>query len=434
MKVMLLYPPIWQTTGFRTNCNNGMGLLYVGAVLRRDGHEVRIIDAEVSGWDNDRILAEIESWKPTHVGISCLTNGLESAISISKMIKEKHPEIWVALGGAGPSAEPDYALNESRADSVSVGESETILDKSFGERGIHYGIPVSDLDSLPFPAYDLLEPRIGSSAWNGNLPVPDISNVREAVVMWSRGCPHLCTFCSKASIKRGYPRTRGAKNIVEELRMLRDRFGINSIFVYDDELIGMSPKHNTWLKEVLSEIRANGLNTIRFKGQGRCNKNFITDDIARDLKESGFFAMMMGCESGSEIVKTRIKKHTTNEDIRHSLKTLHDAGIRIYGFWMIGMPDETRDEARKTERLIEEVCPYMDWIQVTIFSPLLGSEFYEEAKERGWLKNFDRTKNFQVDTMLEMPFMSRDEIVRWQKKLYTVFGGCKKNERANVAK
>jgi magnesium-protoporphyrin IX monomethyl ester (oxidative) cyclase len=432
MKVLLLYPPIWQVVGFRTNCNNGLGLLYVGAVLRKADHEVRIIDTEVMGWDYSRIMTEIENWKPTHVGIGCLSNGLESAISITKIIKEKHPEIWVALGGAGPSAEPEFALKESGADSVSVGESETILDKSFGEKGIHQGCPVEDLDLLPDPAYDLLEPRIGSGAWNGNLPVPNISMPREAVVMWSRGCPHMCTFCSKASMKRGMPRTRNPIRIVNELKMLHEEFGINSIFVYDDELIGMSDKINKWLLEVVDLINEE-IDGMVFKGQGRCSKRFTDYGLLVHMKHAGFFAMMMGCESGSEEVKKIIKKGTTNDDIRFTLKTLHEAKIKVYGFWMIGMPGETREEARKTENLIVEMCPYMDWIQVSVFSPLLGSDFFEEAIEKGWLKNFDRTRNYQVDTMLEMPYMSRDDIVKWQNKLYTVFRSCKINEGKDLA-
>lgn len=432
MKVLLIYPPIWQTTGWRTSCNNGIGLLSVGAVLRRDGNEVRILDTEVLGWDYPKIMEEIEKWKPTHIGISCLSNGLESACKLSKMIKETHPDVWVAMGGAGPSAESELALKESGADSVTIGEAELVLDKSFGEKGIHLGIIPEDLDVLPDPAYDLLEPKVGSPFWSGNLPVPDLNPVREIMVMWSRGCPHPCTFCSKASMKRGPTRTRSANRVVNELKYLKEKFGVNSIFVYDDELIGMGVKHNEWIISILSKISEEKIGLV-LKGQGRCNKNFVTKEVCDALYNAGFFAMMMGCESGSELVKTHIRKHTSNDDIRHTLKMLHESGIKVFGFWMIGMPEETRDEAKKTEQLILEVSKYMTWIQVSVFSPLIGSVFWDEAIEHGWLKDFDKTKNFQVASMLDMPWMKGEEILRWQQKLYKAFQWAKENEGTNLA-
>jgi len=430
MKIMLIYPPIWESVGFRINCNNGMGLLYIGAVLREKGNEVRIVDAEVMGWTKDKTIEELKKWNPTHIGISCLSNGMNSTIELVKKIKTELPSVWVALGGPGPSAEPDIALS-SGCDSVTIGEAELILDKSFGEKGIHMGIPPQDLDSLPLPAYDLLEPAIGSSLWGGNLPLPPLSyRPTEVVVMWSRGCIHPCTFCSKASMKRGKPRNRSPDKIVEELKILVKKFDVNSVFVYDDELIGMNIEQNKWLHEVVKKIDKELHGKIMFKGQGRCNYNIIRDALDRELllnmKDAGFFAMMMGCESGSEKVKEHLKKGTSNDDIRYTLKTLHDVGIKVFGFWMIGMPEETREEAKKTEELIVEMIPYMEWIQVSVFSPLIGSDFWAEATENGWIKNFDKTKNIQIEPMLDMPWMNGNEILKWQKKFYTIFNNIKK--------
>jgi len=430
MRVLLINTPVWKDVGFQSNYNPGMGLMYIGAVLRDKGHEVRIIDAEAMQWWHDDIYCRaVIEWKPTHIGVSCLSNGMQSAISLIKAIKQLQPDIWIAFGGVGPSCEPERALKDSGADSVTVGEAELILDKSFGEKGIHHGISPQDLDALPMPAYDLMEPEIGGPKWKGNLPQPETNSpVRETVVMWSRGCPHACIFCSKATMPRKYPRMRSPDNIIKELQMLKNDFGINSVFVYDDELIGMGEKHNEWLMQVLMGIISLdwNANEMRFKGQGRCNEKFVTKEISEFLVFSGFFAMMMGCESGSNEVKRAIKKGTTNDDIRHTLRVLHSAGIRVYGFWMVGMPTETREEAKKTEKLVEELTPFMDWIQITIFSPLPGSDFWVEAKEKGYLSDYSESANFQSDTMLDMPWMTKDEIRKWQQKLYAVFNSGKK--------
>jgi len=428
MKVLLINTPIWKELGGQSNYNPGMGLLCVGAVLREQGHEVRIIDAEAMKWWHDDIFKVIGDWKPTHIGLSCLSNGMNSMIELCFAIRVLHPEIWVALGGVGPSCEPERALKEGCANSVTVGEAELVLDKSFGEKGIHYGVSPEDLDMLPMPAYDLMEPTIGGPKWIGNMPAPNIKeSVRETVVMWSRGCPHGCIFCSKATMPRKYPRLRSPENIVKELQMLKDKFGINSVFVYDDELIGMGDKHNEWLMSVLTEICAKDLEDIRYKGQGRCSKKFITKEISEWLIFAGFFAMMMGCESGSDEVKRAVKKGTTNEDIRHTLKLLHDNGIKVFGFWMIGLPTETRDESKKTEKLIEEMTPYMDWIQISVFSPLPGSDFWQTAIDNGYLKNFNAVSNFQVYPMLDMPWMSPEEIMKWKNKLFQTYKYTKGN-------
>lgn len=426
MRVLLVNAPIWKDIGFQSNFNPGMGLLYIGAVLRESGNEVRIIDCEALRWWHDDIYNQIIKWKPTHVGISSLSNGLQSSIDISKMIKSFHPEIWVSLGGVGPSCEPERALKESGANSVCVGEGELVVDKVFSIPGIHIGISPPNLDELPFPAYDLLEPIVGGSLWQGNLPRPELNEqTHETVVMWSRGCPHACTFCSKATMPRKYPRLRSPENILEELNMLKKKFGINSVFVYDDELIGMGIKHNEWLTKVCEKISGTG---ISFKGQGRCSKNFVTSEIVNRLKNSGFFGLMMGCESGSDDVKNAIRKGTTNEDIRYSLETIHKAGIKIYGFWMVGMPEETPAEVKKTEKLIIEMAPYMDWLQVTIFSPLPGSDFWIEAKDKGYLKEIDMLRNWEDKPLLDMPWMTQDQIAAWQMKLYSVFFSVKEKK------
>jgi len=437
MRVLLINTPTWMTLGVKTSYNPGMGLLYIGAVLRQKGHDVKIIDAEAYKWMNYDILQFIDEWKPTHVGIGSLSNGLSSAITLTKEIKQKYPNLWVALGGVGPSCEPEYALKESGADSVTIGEAEQVVEKSFNEKGIHQGVPIEDLDSLPFPAYDLLEPPIGSQYWLGNLPRPEFSGpIRETVVMWSRGCPHACTFCSKGTIARGKTRMRKPENIVKELLTLYEKFQINSVFVYDDELIGMSFAHNEWMRGICEEIiRVFKVPKIALKGQGRCNTKFIDRRLFSQMRKSGFFAMMMGCESGSDDVKKELKKGTTNEDIRQTLKALDESDIKIYGFWMIGLPKETNEQAEQTKKLIEEVAPYMDWIQISILSPLPGSTFWNEAKEKGYMCNYDPTFNaFQIkQPMLSMPWMSRDDVQKWQIELHKAFENKKRAEIERTA-
>jgi anaerobic magnesium-protoporphyrin IX monomethyl ester cyclase len=447
-RILLINVPTFKLSGYLTSFNNGMGILYIGAILRQRGYEIRIIDAEAKHVWHEELLDIIDDWKPTHIGLSCLTNGLKSGIDLAIKIKDRFPQIWVAMGGAGPSAMPTYTLRKAKCDSVTVGEAELVLDDSFSKCGITIGISPQDLDSLPFPAYDLMEPTIGGAGWVGNMPSPPIKDiVKEAVVMWSRGCPHLCTFCSKATMPRKYPRLRSPESIVLELEMLNEKFGVNSIFVYDDELIGMGYEHNKWVVSVCDAIEKSKIHDkILFKGQGRCSEKFVTEEVATALKKAGFFAMMMGCESGSEKVKQVIRKGTTNNDIRHSLRIIHNSGISIYGFWMVGLPQETTKEMHETEQLIIEMAPYMNWFSVGILSPLPGSDFWDECVDKKWfvipmegkqgsqqsphedfLDDYCNMvhSDFQQNPFIHMPWMIPEDIVKHQKKYFSIYNAAR---------
>lgn len=438
MRILLLQPPVWKTSGFKNPSNTGLGLLYIGAVLRKAGHEVRIIDTQAACMWYEDIMKVIEEWKPTHIGIGTMISNIKSGIILSGMIKEKHPDIWITFGGAGVSCFPDYTFKKSKCDSVVVGEGELVAERAFNERGIIQGIQPENLDNLPNPAFDLLEPMVGSDLWPGQppRPYPFSMKMNEVSLMWSRGCPHTCIFCSKASVKRGPTRMRSPKNIIDEIEYLHTKFGVNSFTLVDDELMGMSEAHNKWITSVLEEIKKWNYEGGRkipkafFKGLGRCSKKWVTEEIVRAFKEAGFYHMSMGCESGSDRIKKVIKKNLTNEDILSTLPLIHNAGITMETFWMIGIIEETEDDARATARLVAKVSKYSEIFQCLPFTAFPGSELFDMAIENGWLlpgvKPEDRDEaiidamdgRMGDQTLLVMPWMSPPLIKLWQDKLY----------------
>jgi len=400
------------------NCQNaGLGLPSIAPFLQEAGYEVTVHDMEVMRFNWELVSRSILNREPDIVGIGGTSLARDSIIQTARVVKEINPKIRVIVGGAHASAIPEDLLNNCNGniDLVIKGQADVpTLANDFIDSHIKFLeiSPIIDMNKLPMPAYDIIDPPIGSRYYKGNDP---IMQRPETVVMWSRGCPHHCIFCSKAVHGRYYPLLKNPQKICDELEYLQDNYGIKTFFVYDDELMGLSKKHNEWMESVCKEIIDRGIKA-NLKGQGRCSTRFVNDKTLSMMREAGFKAMMMGCESGSLKVLKAMRKGTTPDDIRFTLPKLAEHGIDVYGFWIIGNVEETEEDAMKTYELMSEMLPYMKQKQVTILNPLPASYLWDMAIEKGWMK-YDETiwsKMHQKEPILEMPWMTHEQIVKWR--------------------
>ncbi len=223
MKILLISPPIWNISGGLLSTSPPLGLMYLGAVLDLKGHKVKIIDADAESlkltWS--QLSDKIKKEQPDIVGLASTSLGLPALFKSADIVKEAGPDILVVAGGYGPTLEAEKILKEHKSiDVVMMGEGEeTIIElvdivqkKESLDRikGIAYRQKerviineprpeIGDLDSIPFPAYHLLEPHyLTYEGVHGK-----ILKLPNAVMMASRGCPHRCIFCS---IKMARPR------------------------------------------------------------------------------------------------------------------------------------------------------------------------------------------------------------------------------------
>ena len=411
MRILLANPPMWQFIGGRLNFNPNLGLMYLASILRNE-HEVQIYDFEALGWTLEQSLNFIKSFKPDVLGITGTTYAFPAVQWISR--KSKELGIKVVVGGPHATAMPERTLEKTKCDLVIKYEAEEIVLDCLGETGV-IGGKKTDVKKLPFPAWDLMHPSINSEKFVGNAPR---YKQPESVVMWSRGCPHRCKFCSNPVFRHQPTRFRDPDNIVEELTILHEKYGINSFFVYDDELIGQSPRQNKWLIEVCQKIIKSGLK-IEMKCQGRCSP-FVTDEVISAMKQAGFKAVMLGCESGSQVVLDAIQKATKPEWIEQTVKTIYNNGLDVWGFWMVQNLKETPEEARKTEELIKKLKPYMKFKQVTIATPWPGSELYEIATKNNWIFDTNLSHWIASVPVMNTPWMSAKEAIYWRNRLLEV--------------
>lgn len=420
---MLINPPHWMNSGI-WNCQNaGLGLASIASFLQEVGWDVTIHEMEVMRFDWEAVTNAIHKRIPDIVGITGTSLGRDSILRTAKIAKKAIRGCKVIVGGAHASALPEDLRVVKEIDLVITGQADhkalaCLFKNNTGiwrMDGNRYEI---DMNKLPMPAYDIIDPPIGSRYYRGNDP---IMARPETVIMWSRGCPHHCIFCSKAVHGRYFPFLKNPQKVCDEIEYLQDKFGIKTFFVYDDELIGLSKKHNEWMESICQEIIDRGI-VANFKGQGRCSKRFVNDKTLSMMREAGFKAMMMGCESGSLKVLKAMRKGTTPDDIRFTLPKLMDNGIDVFGFWMIGNVEETEEDAMKTYELVSEMLPYMKEKQVTILNPLPASYLWDMAIEKGWLK-YDETiwsRMHQKTPMLEMPWMTHEQIVKWRDILVSL--------------
>lgn len=415
MKILLINPPSWNEYGVPLNFNQGTGLYYLGAVLRKN-HDVKIIDSDVLGLTYPALEQYIISERPNIIIVTATTLSYPSMIK-TVLIAKKYAK--VIIGGPHVSALPEKSLNETGADIAIVGEGEDVIEKAVNDSN---NVPSNiitgtkpDLDKLPFPARDLAIPKVGSNYYIGNDPR---FTLPEAVICSMRGCPHQCLFCGHPIYKRQKTRRRNPKGVVDEIELLKTEYGIKTIFFYDDEWIGQSEVQNKWIIDMCDEIVNRGHNDIIFKTQGRCSEKYVTGDVLDSMWAANFKMIMLGCESGSDDVLVKNKKGTTIADIKHTVKLLHEKRINVWTFWMVAMPYSTSKDEQMTQNLLDELSPIIDHIpQVNFCSPLPGSEMWDLYEKNGWITITDFSKYNQHIVTFKNPWMTSEEITRWRNIL-----------------
>jgi len=406
MKILLISPPIWNITGESMSTSPPLGMMYLAAILEIKGYGVKVIDADAGGlkytWAD--LEARIKKEKPDIVGLTATSLTLPALFKSAEIIKGISPDILVVAGGYGPTLEAEKILLENKnIDIIMDGESEaTIVDlvkvvannESLGQvRGIFYQDKgevkktegreeIKDLDSLPMPAYHLLEPHY--STYTG--VHGELLKMPNAVMLASRGCPHRCIFCSNKMIK---VRFRSPSNVCDELEYLRDKLGFKSAQLYDNEFVGMTANQNQWVSDLCDEIIKRGLNSMEFLVQGRCNQ-FIDGEILKKMRRAGFKWVWWGVESGSQKVLDAIKKDIKVDDIKRTFRLAKEAGLKSMSFIMVGLPKETREDVALTIKLLEEIKPEL--IRIHITTPLPGSELYDMWRGEGKIEEFDLKK------------------------------------------
>jgi radical SAM superfamily enzyme YgiQ (UPF0313 family) len=221
-----------------------------------------------------------------------------------------------------------------------------------------------DLDSLPFPAWDLVDVPRYQSVWRGRHGFYSMNMVT------TRGCPYHCNWCAKPIWGQRY-NSRSPENVVAELKWLKATYRPDHVWFADD-ILGLRPG---WIRQFAHLVR-DADTVVPFKCLQRAD--LVTDDVAAALAEAGCQTVWIGAESGSQKILDAMDKGQTVPDIYAAVARLHAHGIEVGLFLQFGYPGEGWDDILLTFKMVRECAP--DDIGISVSYPLPGTKFYERVK------------------------------------------------------
>jgi len=414
-QVVLANPPmrieqVYGTFSAWGGASPPTGLCYLAGVIREEGVDVSIVDAEAQGLSGEEAVQEILAHEPQVVGLACKTLWVTNAHELALRLKERVPGLIVVAGGNHVTALPERSLKEFPAfDVVVVGEGERTFSELInalnegrslsevaglalreGDRVVRTAPRerIRDLDALPFPAFDLLP----DLATHYRPALTSVEKLPAFSIVASRGCPAQCTFCDRAVFGNRVTK-HSPEYTVALLRDLVDRYGIRYLLFDDDNLL-LGKKHLFRLLDLMHERHVR----LPFSCQSRVDT--VDEERLRRLKEAGCRMILFGVESGSQSILDAMKKGITVEQVRKAIALTRKFRIRTQGFFILGYPGETEETMQQTVQLIHD-CRFDD-VGVFLFSPLPGSEVYEGVEEHGDFME-DWSKMNSLDEVVFVP-------------------------------
>jgi anaerobic magnesium-protoporphyrin IX monomethyl ester cyclase len=381
MRVLLVNPPVgfsYYNIGLR---RPPLSLAYLAAMLV-DKHDVSIVDFS-TGKDN---------WKKYRydgfdvVGISVDTVRYPVSLSIAQRARDQGARI--VMGGPHVSFRDEEALRSGLVDYVVRNEGElsfrSLIEYLSGNaametlKGVSYisasgGVVrapdtpfIADLDSLPFPARQLLHLEHYNERMNGR-PM--------TTLITSRGCPYNCDFCASSEFFGICWRARSVENILKEMELLYEKYGYRALCFVEDNFT-MDPKRAIALSE---GIIAKGWDLI-WEGWSRVDTIVKNPEMIRIMARAGFKWTFIGFESGSQDVLDGYGKKARIGDAVRAMEILTENGVRATGAFILGAENDTRETIDETIRFAKALNPRK--VQFSILTPYPGTKLYERVRNR----------------------------------------------------
>jgi len=401
-----------------------LGIAYLGAVAEKAGHDVTVVDCQAEKLTYDAFRRRISQVPSDVIGVTATTLLYKSAMQLINIAKEVHPNAVTMLGGSHGTFWDENALNEySSLDIVVRREGETtfieLLDKLRTENSFDEVLGITfrnkegkisrnpdrpfleDLDALPFPAHHLL-------------PLDSLKRVGKVLfpLITSRGCVYWCDFCSTVRMfGRGY-RMRSPKNVVDEMEIIHNKYGVNQVTFYDDAFTVNRER----VVKICEELHQRKLKLIWDCGT---RVDMVDRELLKTMQDAGCIAVWLGVESGSEAILTAMNKRIKLDQTRLAYKTAHDIGLMTIANTVLGFPGETEQTARKTINFVKELNP--DDVGFYVATPYPGTPMYDQVIKNGWLRVTDFNKYDTATPTFETPWLSIEKLAEIRYKAYQEF-------------
>ena len=389
--VLLIAPPWGQVYGNyrslsrRMNFHPPLGLCYLASSLAAAGHRVKVVDAEAEGLDED-VLAALARQEWDVIGFTATTPVFPAAVALAEKMRA-HFHGTMVLGGPHATIVREEAFAGSGClDYLVCGEGEhtivrlveTLADGGdtrtipgivmHDGKGFYFSGPADrqrDLDHLPFPDRSHLNPD--NYLWS----VPGRGIVPTTSVIFSRGCPFECTFCSQRFMYGREVTRRSVDNMLAEFEVILSETPYRHFVFLDDTLTSS----RSIVSALFQGIIDRGYR-ITFEGETRAN--LLDTELVKLMKRAGLVRMNIGIESGDPEMLKRLKTGVTLDDVRQTLRLLKSFGVETRGTVVIGAPYERRETAMRTLEYLTDLKD-LDQPYICIAAPYPGTLMREQA-------------------------------------------------------
>ncbi|MCL4455824.1 MAG: B12-binding domain-containing radical SAM protein [Nitrospirae bacterium] len=424
-KILLLSPPYIELYGNLKKAAGRyfpLGLGYIASYLRTYGHHnVEMYEPEAQGLSYDDIAAIIKRFMPDIIGITCSTPNFLRAVELARVCK-RYADSKVVIGGVHVSAVPEFIMEEYSdcIDCIVIGEGEKTMlelanayqDNSSIENinGIAYKNDnkvirnenrpyIEDLDSIPFPARDLIPQDIF---------VPNMHNARYrncSTILTSRGCPFNCSFCAARIVSGKKYRMHSAEYVLEEMQMLKRDYKARQLIITDDTFT----LNHARLEKICRGMIDKKLDLAWF-----CFSQVTTvdRDILSLMKKAGCYSIGFGIESADEAILQKMGKPIAPEKAKETVRMANSLGIKTQAFYILGSYGETKEQMDRTIKFSQEVNATLAFYNMLV--PFPGTKDFDYFFSTMPLKDIEWDKFVAVgkECVLKNSNVSSEQIKR----------------------
>jgi anaerobic magnesium-protoporphyrin IX monomethyl ester cyclase len=428
VKVLLVKPP-----SMSDHIQPPVGLAYLAGAIQHE-HSAAILDMLKTHMTDEEFRHYVRSGQFEVVGFQCYTQELQSVATLAALVKSVSKDIITIAGGPHPTLLPGETMTycSSVMDYLLRGEGDVTfplfleclknnrenVEKVSGlvwkqkdrviENAPHEF--VKDLNALPLPAWELIQPQTYPPAQHGAF----FKQFPIAPIITTRGCPFACKFCSAPILSGRHVRFHDPDKIINEIRLLHSQYGIREIHIIDDNFTINRSHANAVLTKI---IEAKLDISIAFPNGIRVET--VDGELLDLMKRSGAYLISLGIESGSDRILQLMNKKLKVAATEEKVTMIHNAGLDVAGFFVIGFPGDTKEDIEKTIKFSLKLplirANYFD------FLPLPGTPIYYELQEKGELAKID-WKQFHFMTAPYAPQgMTRKELRTYQREAFLRF-------------
>lgn len=438
MKVTLVNPPKFngnpyiregrcmQSSGSWGSLWMPLSLAYTASCLRRNNHEIELIDCQSKNLDQAELADCIST---SYSSIIILNTGFPSIkgdMQTAKAIKTLAPSVKIVVIGMYPTLLGKNCLDEfPQVDFAIIGEPEWVASRLVDSiqnndplseikglvyrtgNGVVENLPQdfheNDINDLPFPARDLLD--------NDSYRLVS-TNTKFTHINIARGCPYKCSFCAASKYNSDFFRKRNIESILAEIEECIDKYSISNFIFWFEEY---SFDH-IFIDRLCAGIIKKGFHINWF---ARSRADNLTKNSLMKMKDSGCKGLSMGIESANQCILDNVHKEITVEQIKIAIKNAKQVGIPTTGHFIFGLPGETKETAYET--IVFAKNSGLDFAQFYCAVPYPKTPFGDLAKNNGWICTEDYSRYNLSESVCCNEYLSPDEIMNIRRQAYKIF-------------